>query len=136
MTANTPLLTRSWAAVRSPVTEDWSSAVIMVTLRPLMPPAALRAAKRACAPLAPSAKVDEALPVSEVMYPMVMLSFATPGALALLPDEDPVADPVNPPVEDELFEELLQAAATTARLATRTAAPIPRRLISVPPCVT
>jgi hypothetical protein len=109
----------------------------MVIFRPLIPPAALMAAKRASAPLVPSEKVEEALPVSEVMYPMVMLSLVTPGALAVLPDEDPVADPVVPPVvpPDELFDELLQAAVSMARAATMTAALIPRRFIVVPPYV-
>ena len=76
------------------------------------------------------------------MNPMVMLSLLTPGALAVFePDEDPVDDPVVAPVDppvvvpDELFDELLQAAVTTARAATMTAAPIPRRFIRVPPCV-
>src|ERR1700761_7539232 len=105
MMAKTPLLARSWAAVRSPLTDDWSSAVTRVTLRPLMPPAALSAEMRACAPLALSEKVEEALPEAEVMNPMVMLSLLTPGALAVFePDEDPVADPVVAPVvpPDEL----------------------------------
>ncbi len=52
---------------------------------------------RAIAPAAPSANVESAKPVSEVMYPMVIVLDVTPGALAVRPDA-PLATELRPRV--------------------------------------
>jgi hypothetical protein len=128
MMANTPLDTKSWVAVRSPVGDDWSSATIMLILRPLSPPAALRALKRARAPLALSLNVDEALPLTEVINPIVIEVAVTPGALAtfLVPEDPVVEDPKVPDVPVlvgvVLFAELPHAVDRVAKTATSTAA--------------
>src|SRR5690242_167734 len=101
--------------------------MIIWILRPLIPPAALTALKYALAPLAASANVDDALPVTEVMKPTLTVSVLTPGALALLPDVPPEVPPVlpatpvvaEPPLaavvaDDEVFELLLHPAAASA----------------------
>src|ERR1700728_3158995 len=52
---------------------------------------------RACAPAAPSAKVEAARPVSDVMYPIEIVFAVTPGALAVRPDA-PFAAELRPSV--------------------------------------
>jgi hypothetical protein len=130
MIAKTPLDTRDWAAARSPAGEEVSSASTNVILRPLIPPVAFTASKRAVAPKPLSAKVEEALPVSEVMRPIFTDVGVTPGALAVLVDAPAVVPPVVAPVEPavvadeaavvggaELLFELEQAVATPTAIA-------------------
>ena len=61
---------------------DWSSSATRSIFRPSIPPWALTASKYAFAPYSESLKVDEALPVREVMKPTLTESAVTPGALA------------------------------------------------------
>ena len=113
--------TRSCAPVRSLDTADWSSAVTSTSLRPSTPPAAFCASTAACAPSGVSAKVELALPVSEVSSPIVIVVAVTPGALAVLALLAAGATPVPavvavlPTAVDELLEcdELPQPATTT-----------------------
>jgi hypothetical protein len=74
----------------------------------------LIASNAANAPFSASLKVEEALPVTEVINPILMVVGVTPGALAVLPDEPPpdVADVEDPPEvvvdpPDVVLDELL-----------------------------
>jgi hypothetical protein len=120
-------------AVASPVGVDSSSAVTISILRPSITPAALIASNAALAPIALLKKVDDAFPVTDVMKPILMVSFATPGALAVFPEVpsepdvggvppelDVGAAPPDAVVGVELFELLPHPAASSAIAATTT----------------
>jgi hypothetical protein len=91
-----------------------SSTLTIWIFRPSTPPAAFWASIRARAPAGPSAKVDDALPVSDEMYPILIVVGVTPTSLAVSADEV-VALPLVGAVPDatvvgELpLDELLQA---------------------------
>ena len=100
------------------------SATIRSIFRPLIPPAALSASKRASGPFVASKYFDEPSPERSVMNPILIVVGVIPGALAVLPllEECPVGVVVL--LAPLFFDELPQAAKAvinpTAAAAVRT----------------
>ena len=82
--AKTPLFcTRSFAAVSAPAGVDVVSSTTQVILRPLIPPAALIALKRASIAPGASAKDDDAAPLRSVRIPILIVVGVMPCSLVV-----------------------------------------------------
>src|ERR1700730_1498704 len=83
--------TSELTAVWAPVELDWSSATVILMVRPSTPPCAFWRAKRAAAPCWAPVKLVAASPVRDVTIPTDTCLAVTPGALAALGED--VAEP-------------------------------------------